>query len=62
MNKDQVKGAIKEAAGKLQTKTGKIIGNNEQQVKGISRTMEGHLQKSKGDAKEIVKDVMNKSR
>ncbi len=62
MNKDQVKGAIKEAAGKLQAKTGKIIGNNEQQVKGISRTLEGHVQKTKGDAQEVVKDVMHKSR
>jgi uncharacterized protein YjbJ (UPF0337 family) len=62
MNKDQVKGTIKEAAGKLQTKTGKIIGNTEQQVKGISKTLEGHLQKSKGDAQEVVKDMMHKSR
>src|SRR5678815_2130941 len=31
MNKDQVKGAVKEAAGKLQQKTGKLLGSAEQQ-------------------------------
>ena len=35
MNKDQVKGAVKEAAGKLQQKTGKILGSKKQEAKGL---------------------------
>lgn len=59
MNKDQVKGAVKEAAGKVQRKTGDAVGSTEQQVKGHAREVEGKVQKNVGDAKETVKD-MNK--
>ncbi|WAC72609.1 CsbD family protein [Roseateles sp. SL47] len=57
MNKDQVKGAVKDAAGKVQEKTGEVVGSNEQQAKGLARQAEGKVQKSYGDAKETVKDV-----
>jgi uncharacterized protein YjbJ (UPF0337 family) len=56
MNKDQVKGAIKDAAGKVQQKTGEVIGSTEQQVKGLVKQTEGKVQKSVGDAKEVLKD------
>ena len=35
MNTDQIKGAVKEAAGKVQSKTGEIIGSPEQEAKGL---------------------------
>ena len=35
MNSDQVKGATKETAGKIQEKTGELIGSKEQQAKGL---------------------------
>lgn len=57
MNKDQVKGAVKDAAGKVQQKTGEAIGSQEQQAKGLARQAEGKVQKSYGDAKEAVKDA-----
>ncbi len=56
MNKDQVKGAVKDAAGKVQQKTGELIGSSEQQAKGIAKQVEGKTQKGVGDAKEAVKD------
>ena len=34
MNKNQVKGTLKEVAGKVQEKTGQVIGSTEQQIKG----------------------------
>ena len=34
MNKDQVKGATKDIAGKIQEETGKLVGSKEQQAKG----------------------------
>ena len=34
MNKDQVKGTVKDIAGKMQEEVGKLVGNKEQQVKG----------------------------
>lgn len=60
MNKDQVKGALKDAAGKVQQKTGKFIGSSEQQAKGITKQVEGKTQKAVGDIKEVVKDASKK--
>ncbi len=61
MNRDQVKGATKEAAGKVQEKTGELIGSKEQQAKGMAKQVEGSVQKNVGDAKEVVKDKVNKA-
>lgn len=60
MNTDQVKGAVKEAAGKVQSKTGEIIGSREQEVKGAVKQVEGNAQKNLGDAKEDLKDSVDK--
>ena len=57
MNKDQVKGAVKDVAGKVQQKTGDVIGSSEQQLKGLAKQVEGKAQKQLGDAKEAVKDA-----
>lgn len=57
MNTDQVKGAVKEVAGKVQQKTGEVINSPEQQVKGAAKQVEGNVQKNYGDAKEAVKDA-----
>ncbi len=60
MNKDQVKGAIKDAAGKVQEKTGEVIGSSEQQVKGLAKQVEGKVQKQVGNAKEALKEARSK--
>lgn len=60
MNKDQVKGAVKEAAGKLQQQTGKILGSKKQQAKGLATKIEGKVQKKFGDAREALKDARSK--
>ena len=60
MNKDQVKGAIKEVAGKVQATTGKLVGSTEQQLKGHVKEAEGKLQKKVGDAEETLKDAGHK--
>ncbi len=56
MNKDQAKGATKDAAGKVQEKVGQTTGNKEQEAKGIGRQVEGEAQKGVGDAKDAVRD------
>ena len=60
MNKDQVNGSIKDAAGKVQRKTGEIIGSTSQQAKGIAKEVEGKAQKHVGDVKQANKDAMRK--
>ena len=60
MNTDQLKGALKEAAGKVQTKAGELIDSPEQQAKGLLNQAEGKTQKSVGDDKEVLKDAVDK--
>jgi uncharacterized protein YjbJ (UPF0337 family) len=52
MNKDQAKGSIKKAAGKVQQKVGEAVGSEKQQAKGIAKQVEGSVQKGIGNAKE----------
>lgn len=56
MNKDQVKGAVKDAAGKVQEKYGEVTNDREQQVKGAAKQVEGTVQKEAGDIKEALDD------
>ncbi len=56
MNKDQVKGKLKDIGGKVQEEFGEAIGSSEQQAKGLSKQVEGKVQEKYGDAKEVVKD------
>lgn len=60
MNKDQMKGSVKDAAGKVQQKTGEIVGSTEQQAKGVAKQVEGKIQKGYGDAKQAAKDANRK--
>jgi uncharacterized protein YjbJ (UPF0337 family) len=57
MNKDQIKGGMKDIAGKVQQKTGELTGNKTQQIKGVKNQAEGKLQKGVGDAKETLRDA-----
>lgn len=57
MNTDQIKGTLKEAAGKVQQKAGELIDSPEQQAKGIAKQVEGTAQKKLGDVKEVLKDA-----
>ena len=61
MNKDQVKGALKEAEGKVQEAAGIVVGSKEQQVKGLSKQVTGGVQKNVGNAKEVVKKAIDKA-
>jgi uncharacterized protein YjbJ (UPF0337 family) len=60
MNTDQRKGALKEAAGKVQSTTGELIDSPEQEAKGLLKQSEGRVQKNVGDAKEVLKETVDK--
>ena len=57
MNKDQVKGAVKDTAGKVQQKVGEAVGSQKHQVKGLEKQVEGKVQKAAGNMKENIKDA-----
>ena len=56
MNKDQVKGKLKDIAGKAQEKVGKITGRPEDRAAGVVKQVEGKMQKGLGDVKQHVED------
>jgi uncharacterized protein YjbJ (UPF0337 family) len=55
MNKNQVKGAVKDIAGKVQEEAGKLVGSKEQQVKGLNKQISGKAEKTYGDVKAAIK-------
>lgn len=57
INKDQIAGAAKDVAGKVQQEVGKLVGSHEQQAKGLAKQVEGKVQKGVGDLKEVVADL-----
>lgn len=60
MNGDQIKGNLKEVAGKVQEKFGELIDSPEQEAKGLARQVEGTAQQKLGDAKEAAEDFVDK--
>jgi uncharacterized protein YjbJ (UPF0337 family) len=62
VNKDQVKGGMKDIAGKAQEKAGELTGSKEQQAKGLLKQGEGKVQKGYGDVKEAAKDADKEQR
>ena len=57
INKDQVEGRVKEAAGTVQEKAGKLMGDTKQQVKGAVNKATGAAQATYGDAKSDLKNA-----
>ena len=65
INKDQVDGRMKEAAGKVQEVAGRVTGNHTQEAKGAINKNLGAAQAKVGDvtekAKGALKDAQNES-
>ncbi len=51
MNKDQVKGRVQEAKGKIKEVAGKAVGNPRVEAEGDVDQLAGKVQKTYGDAK-----------
>jgi uncharacterized protein YjbJ (UPF0337 family) len=62
MNRDQVKGAAKDVAGKVQRKVGELTGNENQQVKGAAKQVEGKIQKGVGNVEQALDKADRKTR
>lgn len=60
MNADQVKGTLKDRAGRIQERLGEHIGSPEQEAKGIAKQVEGTAQKKMGDLKEAIQETAKK--
>jgi uncharacterized protein YjbJ (UPF0337 family) len=60
MNKDQVNGRAEHAKGKIKEVAGKAVGNERLKSEGQVDQVAGKTQANYGDAKEKVKDGLNK--
>jgi uncharacterized protein YjbJ (UPF0337 family) len=56
VNKDQVKGRVKEAQGKMKEVAGKLVGNEKLEAKGKVKKVLGAAQAKVGDVKQKMKD------
>jgi uncharacterized protein YjbJ (UPF0337 family) len=62
MNRNQVKGAAKDVAGKVQQKVGQLTGNKTQQAKGAAKQVAGKVQRGAGNVEEALDKGGRKTR
>jgi uncharacterized protein YjbJ (UPF0337 family) len=55
VNTDQVKGVAKQVKGSVKEAAGKATGNRQTEAEGVADKVAGKIQKSYGDVKETVK-------
>ena len=59
MNKDELKGKVKDAKGKIKEKAGELMDDPELQGKGIAEQGAGRIQEGFGAAKRKVSDAID---
>jgi uncharacterized protein YjbJ (UPF0337 family) len=57
MDSNEIKGKMKDVAGKAQEKFGEVTNDKEQQVKGMGKQAEGKVQETFGKAKDAVHEA-----
>lgn len=62
MDKDRVKGKVKDIEGRVQRQTGEWTGDEEQQIKGAGKQAEGKIQNTAGKVKDTARDIEDKVR
>ncbi len=56
---DTLKGKLKDAAGKVQSKVGEVTGNKDMQAKGDARQVGGKVQSTAGKVEKKVDDALD---
>jgi uncharacterized protein YjbJ (UPF0337 family) len=62
MNRNQMQGAAKNVAGKVQQKFGELTGNKTQQAKGVAKQVQGKVQRGAGNVEEALDKANRKTR
>ncbi|NWJ48416.1 MAG: CsbD family protein [Chloroflexi bacterium] len=58
-NNDRAKGKVKELGGRIQSKLGEMLGNDDMQAKGEAKIIEGKAQNAFGKGRDVVKEKMD---
>jgi uncharacterized protein YjbJ (UPF0337 family) len=61
MHKDEAKGAAKDVKGSIKEAAGKATGNERLEAEGVSDRVAGKVQKGVGNLKEAARDALKKS-
>ncbi|WP_430512197.1 CsbD family protein [Pannonibacter phragmitetus] len=56
MDKNRIKGAVKQTEGAIKESTGKLTGDASLEMKGKRRKEEGRIQKAYGKAKDAIRE------
>jgi len=59
--KDELKGKLKEVAGRAERKLGEVTGNKKTEARGIAREAEGKMQQTIAKAKDATKPLKKKA-
>jgi len=62
MNCNQMKGAAKNVAGKVQQKVGELTGNKTEQAKGVVKQVVGKVQRAAGNVEQALDNANRKTR
>lgn len=62
MNANQIHGTFRNLAGKLQERTGHLLGNRRQVLRGLQRQVLGSAEKRLGDFQEAARRTVGHSR
>jgi uncharacterized protein YjbJ (UPF0337 family) len=60
MHKDEAKGAAKDVKGSIKEAAGKATGNERLEAEGVSDRVAGKVQKGDGNLKEAARDALKK--
>ncbi|MCW4113600.1 CsbD family protein [Aurantimonas sp. MSK8Z-1] len=59
MDKNEVKGGLKEVGGNIKESVGRATGNRDMEAEGVVDQAEGKTQKNYGKVKDAVKDQLD---
>jgi uncharacterized protein YjbJ (UPF0337 family) len=62
MDKDRVKGKVKDISGRAERKAGEWTGNKDAQTEGARKQVEGKVQNIAGKAKDAARDIKQGSK
>jgi len=62
MNEDQVKGKVKDVAGRVERQAGEWTGNKEAEVRGAAKQVEGKVQQAWGDVKDAGQKAVDQEK
>jgi len=60
MDKDRVKGSMKQAAGSVKETTGKMLGDEKLEAEGSAEKTEGKIQNAVGGIKDTIRENVKK--